>query len=157
MSKELGTNVLVYVRPLGETGAFTVIAGQTSSQMTRARRTVDSTDKTTEGWATSSPGLKEGTITCSGQCVWPDTDGLGVVDAAWDDETETGGLVEVYCQLNAAGKGYYGMATVASADISGETEDNTAYSLTFNPSSAMTSVAAMTIDRNAGTATIPAP
>jgi TP901-1 family phage major tail protein len=157
MGTELGTNVLVYVRPVGATGAFTIIAGQRDSQMTRTRRSVDSTDKTTKGWATSSPGLKEASITCSGQCVWPDADGLGVVDEAWDDETATGGLVEVYCQLNAAGKGYYGTAAVASADISGPTEENTTYSLTLNPNGAMTSVEAMAIDTAAGTATIPAP
>ncbi len=155
MAKELGTNVLVYVRPVGDEDAFTVIAGQRDSQMTRTRRSVDSTDKTTKGWATSSPGLKEASITCSGQCVWPDADGLGVVDEAWDDEAATGGLVEVYCQLNAAGKGYHGTAAVASCDISGAAEDHTTYSITLNPNGAMTAVETMTIDTAAGTATIP--
>lgn len=135
MAKQRGKIVKVMVGNGGDpTETFNVIKGEVSCRLQLTRDSLDTSDKSTDDWATSITGLKNASVTCSGKLDWPDANGLARIKSAWDNGTE------VNCQVIIASDDsmYEGAWTVSSFEISGEANGVAEFSFTLAPAAALT-------------------
>ncbi len=138
MAKEKGTNVKVYVGDANPATVLNALSGEKESNFTGDAGQIDTSDKTNSGWRTYIPGLKDGTITFSGQCDWGDT-AFETLRTQWNAQT----TLEHYIRLNVAGDGYRGPMAVTQMTITGAAEDVATYSGTLVMVSAPTETTAV--------------
>lgn len=127
MAKERGTQVLLKVGDGASPEVFTSLAGQQSTEMNINGNPIDTSDKTTNDWGTALQGIKNMTITCSGQVSWPDTAGLERLRS----QMHAGNTVNCRIVLNTAGANYEGAFSITDLSITGDRDNVTSYSLTL--------------------------
>lgn len=139
MAKELGTNMKVYVGDANPATAFTPLGGERTSGFGGSTKQISTSDKNNQDWDTYIAGLKGAIIDVSGQCDWPDTDGLAAIQAAWENKTP----LEYYIRLNINGDGYRGVYDVTNFRTDGDAENVTEYTVQLSPRAALTRVTAV--------------
>lgn len=134
MTKESGTNVLLYVNAgVGSPTSFELVAGQQTTTWVGNTETDDITDKGHGGWGSTISTLIRGQVNCSGKADWPDTNGLDQVRAAWQARTQ----IEAQIVLNSSGKKYFGNFYVTAFNIDGAHNRATEYSFTLDSAEAL--------------------
>ena len=110
----------------------TVVGGQRNASLEMSAETIDTTVKTTGGWASKITGIKSWTSSCDG-VYFVDDAGLEAAQTAFMNGTEV--------QLefsNSAGLSYSGQAVITSMSVEAGQEDIVSYTISFEGTGALT-------------------
>ena len=109
-----------------------VVGGQRNASLEMSAETIDTTVKTTGGWASKIPGMKSWTSSCDGIYFLDDV-GLAAAQTAFMNGTEV--------KLEFS-KGedlvYSGQAVITSMSVEAGQEDVVAYTISFEGTGALT-------------------
>ena len=125
MSAIKGLDVLIKV-------GSQVVGGQRNASLEMSAETIDTTVKTTGGWASKITGIKSWTSSCDG-VYFVDDAGLEAAQTAFMNGTEV--------QLefsNSAGLSYSGQAVITSMSVEAGQEDIVSYTISFEGTGALT-------------------
>ena len=110
----------------------TVVGGQRNASLEMSAETIDTTVKTTGGWASKIPGIKSWTSSCDGIYFLNDA-GLKAAQTAFMNGTAV--------QLdfsNSSGLAYSGQAVITSMSVEAGQEDIVSYTISFEGTGALT-------------------
>ena len=110
----------------------TVVGGQRNASLEMSAETIDTTVKSTGGWAAKIPGIKSWTSSCDG-VYFVDDAGLEAAQAAFMNGTE----VKLDFS-NSAGLAYSGQAVITSMSVEAGQEDIVSYTISFEGTGALT-------------------
>ena len=110
----------------------TVVGGQRNASLEMSAETIDTTVKSTGGWAAKIPGIKSWTSSCDGVYFLDDA-GLEAAQAAFMNGTE----VKLDFS-NSAGLAYSGQAVITSMSVEAGQEDIVSYTISFEGTGALT-------------------
>ena len=125
MSAIKGLDVLVKV-------GSQVVGGQRNASLEMSAETIDTTVKTTGGWASKIPGIKSWTSSC---------DGVYFVDDAGLEAAQTAFMNGTAVSLefsNSNGLTYSGQAVITSMAVEAGQEDIVSYTISFEGTGALT-------------------
>ena len=125
MSAIKGLDVLIKV-------GSTVVGGQRNASLEMSAETIDTTVKSTGGWAAKIPGIKSWTSSCDG-VYFVDDAGLEAAQAAFMNGTE----VKLDFS-NSSGLAYSGQAVITSMAVEAGQEDIVSYTISFEGTGALT-------------------
>ena len=125
MSAIKGLDVLIKV-------GSTVVGGQRNASLEMSAETIDTTVKSTGGWAAKIPGMKSWTSSCDGVYFLDDA-GLEAAQAAFMNGTE----VKLDFS-NSSGLAYSGQAVITSMSVEAGQEDIVSYTISFEGTGALT-------------------
>lgn len=125
MSAIKGLDVLIKV-------GSTVVGGQRNASLEMSAETIDTTVKSTGGWASKIPGMKSWTSSCDGVYFLDDA-GLTAAQTAFMNGTEV--KLEF---SNEEGLAYSGQAVITSMSVEAGQEDVVAYTISFEGTGALT-------------------
>jgi TP901-1 family phage major tail protein len=131
MAKERGKNVLLKVDTGVSPTVFQSLAGQRGCTISINGSTIDTSDKTSEGWATALASLKTLEIQCSGIANWPDTNGLDKIREAATAAADDDAVILARAVLNSAGAYYECTFAISNLEIDGPHDGATSYSFTL--------------------------
>ena len=125
MSAIKGLDVLIKV-------GSQVVGGQRNASLEMSAETIDTTVKTTGGWASKIPGIKSWTSSC---------DGVYFLDDAGLEAAQTAFMSGAAVQLEFS-KGvelvYSGQAVITSMSVEAGQEDVVSYTISFEGTGALT-------------------
>ena len=128
MSAIKGLDVLIKV-------GSTVVGGQRNASLEMSAETIDTTVKSTGGWAAKIPGIKSWTSSCDGVYFLDDA-GLKAAQTAFMNGTE------VKLEFSkASGLAYSGQAVITSMSVEAGQEDVVSYTISFEGTGALTASA----------------
>ena len=110
----------------------TVVGGQRNASLEMSAETIDTTVKTTGGWAAKIPGIKSWTSSC---------DGVYFVDDAGLEAAQTAFMNGTAVSLefsNSSGLSYSGQAVITSMSVEAGQEDIVSYTISFEGTGALT-------------------
>ena len=110
----------------------TVVGGQRNASLEMSAETIDTTVKTTGGWAAKIPGIKSWTSSC---------DGVYFVDDAGLEAAQTAFMNGTAVSLefsNSNGLSYSGQAVITSMAVEAGQEDIVSYTISFEGTGALT-------------------
>ena len=110
----------------------TVVGGQRNASLEMSAETIDTTVKTTGGWAAKIPGMKSWTSSCDGVYFLDDA-GLSAAQTAFMNGTPV--------QLEFSkeeGLAYSGQAVITSMAVEAGQEDIVSYTISFEGTGALT-------------------
>ena len=110
----------------------TVVGGQRNASLEMSAETIDTTVKTTGGWASKITGIKSWTSSCDGIYFVDDT-GLEAAQAAFMNGTEV-----KLDFTNSSGLAYSGQAVITSMSVEAGQEDVVSYTISFEGTGALT-------------------
>ena len=125
MSAIKGLDVLIKV-------GSQVVGGQRNASLEMSAETIDTTVKTTGGWAAKIPGIKSWTSSC---------DGVYFVDDAGLEAAQTAFMNGTAVSLefsNSSGLTYSGQAVITSMSVEAGQEDIVSYTISFEGTGALT-------------------
>ena len=125
MSAIKGLDVLIKV-------GSQVVGGQRNASLEMSAETIDTTVKTTGGWAAKIPGIKSWTSSC---------DGVYFVDDAGLEAAQTAFMNGTAVSLefsNSSGLSYSGQAVITSMSVEAGQEDIVSYTISFEGTGALT-------------------
>lgn len=125
MSAIKGLDVLIKV-------GSQVVGGQRNASLEMSAETIDTTVKTTGGWAAKIPGIKSWTSSC---------DGVYFVDDAGLEAAQTAFMNGTAVSLefsNSSGLSYSGQAVITSMAVEAGQEDIVSYTISFEGTGALT-------------------
>ena len=125
MSAIKGLDVLIKV-------GSQVVGGQRNASLEMSAETIDTTVKTTGGWAAKIPGIKSWTSSC---------DGVYFVDDAGLEAAQTAFMNGTAVSLefsNSNGLTYSGQAVITSMSVEAGQEDIVSYTISFEGTGALT-------------------
>ena len=125
MSAIKGLDVLIKV-------GSQVVGGQRNASLEMSAETIDTTVKTTGGWAAKIPGMKSWTSSC---------DGVYFLDDAGLSAAQTAFMSGTPVQLvfsNTDGLAYSGQAVITSMSVEAGQEDIVSYTISFEGTGALT-------------------
>ena len=125
MSAIKGLDVLIKV-------GSQVVGGQRNASLEMSAETIDTTVKTTGGWAAKIPGIKSWTSSC---------DGVYFVDDAGLEAAQTAFMNGTAVSLefsNSSGLSYSGQAVITSMSVEAGQEDIVSYTIAFEGTGALT-------------------
>ena len=125
MSAIKGLDVLIKV-------GSQVVGGQRNASLEMSAETIDTTVKTTGGWAAKIPGIKSWTSSC---------DGVYFVDDAGLEAAQTAFMNGTAVSLefsNSDGLSYSGQAVITSMAVEAGQEDIVSYTISFEGTGALT-------------------
>ena len=125
MSAIKGLDVLIKV-------GSQVVGGQRNASVEMSAETIDTTVKTTGGWASKIPGIKSWTSSC---------DGVYFVDDAGLEAAQTAFMNGTAVSLefsNSNGLSYSGQAVITSMAVEAGQEDIVSYTISFEGTGALT-------------------
>ena len=125
MSAIKGLDVLIKV-------GTQVVGGQRNASLEMSAETIDTTVKSTGGWAAKIPGMKSWTSSCDGVYFLDDA-GLEAAQAAFMNGTE----VKLDFS-NSSGLAYSGQAVITSMSVEAGQEDIVSYTISFEGTGALT-------------------
>lgn len=125
MSAIKGLDVLIKV-------GSQVVGGQRNASLEMSAETIDTTVKSTGGWASKIPGMKSWTSSCDGVYFLDDA-GLEAAQAAFMNGTE----VKLDFS-NSSGLAYSGQAVITSMSVEAGQEDVVSYTISFEGTGALT-------------------
>ena len=109
-----------------------VVGGQRNASLEMSAETIDTTVKTTGGWASKIPGIKSWTSSC---------DGIYFLDDAGLEAAQTAFMNGTSVQLDFS-KGedlvYSGQAVITSMSVEAGQEDIVSYTISFEGTGALT-------------------
>ena len=109
-----------------------VVGGQRNASLEMSAETIDTTVKTTGGWASKIPGMKSWTSSC---------DGVYFLDDAGLEAAQTAFINGTAVQLvfsNSEGLAYSGQAVITSMSVEAGQEDVVSYTISFEGTGALT-------------------
>ena len=109
-----------------------VVGGQRNASLEMSAETIDTTVKSTGGWAAKIPGIKSWTSSCDG-VYFVDDAGLEAAQAAFMNGTE----VKLDFS-NSNGLAYSGQAVITSMSVEAGQEDIVSYTISFEGTGALT-------------------
>ena len=109
-----------------------VVGGQRNASLEMSAETIDTTVKSTGGWAAKIPGIKSWTSSCDGVYFLDDA-GLQAAQAAFMNGTE----VKLDFS-NSSGLAYSGQAVITSMSVEAGQEDIVSYTISFEGTGALT-------------------
>lgn len=109
-----------------------VVGGQRNASLEMSAETIDTTVKSTGGWASKIPGIKSWTSSCDG-VYFVDDAGLEAAQAAFMNGTE----VKLDFS-NSSGLAYSGQAVITSMSVEAGQEDIVSYTISFEGTGALT-------------------
>ena len=125
MSAIKGLDVLIKV-------GSQVVGGQRNASLEMSAETIDTTVKTTGGWAAKIPGMKSWTSSCDGVYFLDDA-GLSAAQTAFMNGTP------VQLEFSKAeGLAYSGQAVITSMAVEAGQEDIVSYTISFEGTGALT-------------------
>ena len=110
----------------------TVVGGQRNASLEMSAETIDTTVKTTGGWASKITGIKSWTSSC---------DGVYFVDDAGLEAAQTAFMNGTAVSLefsNSSGLSYSGQAVITSMAVEAGQEDIVSYTISFEGTGALT-------------------
>ena len=110
----------------------TVVGGQRNASLEMSAETIDTTVKTTGGWASKITGIKSWTSSC---------DGVYFVDDAGLEAAQTAFMNGTAVSLefsNSSGLSYSGQAVITSMSVEAGQEDIVSYTISFEGTGALT-------------------
>ena len=110
----------------------TVVGGQRNASLEMSAETIDTTVKSTGGWASKIPGIKSWTSSC---------DGVYFVDDAGLEAAQTAFMNGTAVSLeftNSSGLSYSGQAVITSMSVEAGQEDVVSYTISFEGTGALT-------------------
>ena len=110
----------------------TVVGGQRNASLEMSAETIDTTVKTTGGWASKITGIKSWTSSC---------DGVYFVDDAGLEAAQTAFMNGTPVSLefsNSNGLSYSGQAVITSMSVEAGQEDIVSYTISFEGTGALT-------------------
>ena len=110
----------------------TVVGGQRNASLEMSAETIDTTVKTTGGWASKIPGIKSWTSSCDG-VYFVDDGGLEAAQTAFMNGTAVS--LEF---SNSNGLSYSGQAVITSMAVEAGQEDIVSYTISFEGTGALT-------------------
>ena len=110
----------------------TVVGGQRNASLEMSAETIDTTVKTTGGWASKITGIKSWTSSCDG-IYFVDDAGLEAAQAAFMNGTEV-----KLDFTNSSGLAYSGQAVITSMSVEAGQEDVVSYTISFEGTGALT-------------------
>ena len=125
MSAIKGLDVLIKV-------GSQVVGGQRNASLEMSAETIDTTVKTTGGWAAKIPGIKSWTSSC---------DGVYFLDDAGLEAAQTAFMNGTAVSLefsNSSGLSYSGQAVITSMSVEAGQEDIVSYTISFEGTGALT-------------------
>ena len=125
MSAIKGLDVLIKV-------GSQVVGGQRNASVEMSAETIDTTVKTTGGWAAKIPGIKSWTSSC---------DGVYFLDDAGLEAAQTAFMNGTAVSLefsNSDGLSYSGQAVITSMAVEAGQEDIVSYTISFEGTGALT-------------------
>lgn len=125
MSAIKGLDVLIKV-------GSQVVGGQRNASLEMSAETIDTTVKSTGGWAAKIPGMKSWTSSC---------DGVYFLDDAGLSAAQTAFMSGTPVQLvfsNTDGLAYSGQAVITSMSVEAGQEDVVSYTISFEGTGALT-------------------
>ena len=125
MSAIKGLDVLIKV-------GSQVVGGQRNASLEMSAETIDTTVKSTGGWASKIPGIKSWTSSC---------DGVYFVDDAGLEAAQTAFMNGTAVSLefsNSSGLTYSGQAVITSMSVEAGQEDVVSYTISFEGTGALT-------------------
>ena len=125
MSAIKGLDVLIKV-------GSQVVGGQRNASLEMSAETIDTTVKTTGGWASKIPGMKSWTSSCDG-IYFLDDAGLKAAQTAFMNGTPVS--LEF---SNSDGLAYSGQAVITSMAVEAGQEDIVSYTISFEGTGALT-------------------
>lgn len=125
MSAIKGLDVLIKV-------GSQVVGGQRNASLEMSAETIDTTVKSTGGWAAKIPGLKSWTSSCDG-IYFLDDEGLAAAQTAFMNGT----AVQLEFS-NTDGLAYSGQAVITSMSVEAGQEDVVSYTISFEGTGALT-------------------
>ena len=125
MSAIKGLDVLIKV-------GSQVVGGQRNASLEMSAETIDTTVKSTGGWAAKIPGIKSWTSSCDGVYFLDDT-GLEAAQTAFMN----GNAVQLEFS-KAEGLAYSGQAVITSMAVEAGQEDVVSYTISFEGTGALT-------------------
>ena len=109
-----------------------VVGGQRNASLEMSAETIDTTVKTTGGWASKITGIKSWTSSC---------DGVYFVDDAGLEAAQTAFMNGTAVSLefsNSSGLSYSGQAVITSMSVEAGQEDVVSYTISFEGTGALT-------------------
>ena len=109
-----------------------VVGGQRNASLEMSAETIDTTVKTTGGWAAKIPGIKSWTSSC---------DGVYFLDDAGLEAAQTAFMNGTAVSLefsNSNGLTYSGQAVITSMSVEAGQEDIVSYTISFEGTGALT-------------------
>ena len=109
-----------------------VVGGQRNASLEMSAETIDTTVKTTGGWASKITGIKSWTSSC---------DGVYFVDDAGLEAAQTAFMNGTAVNLeftNSSGLAYSGQAVITSMSVEAGQEDIVSYTISFEGTGALT-------------------
>ena len=109
-----------------------VVGGQRNASLEMSAETIDTTVKSTGGWASKIPGIKSWTSSC---------DGVYFVDDAGLEAAQTAFMNGTAVSLefsNSNGLSYSGQAVITSMSVEAGQEDIVSYTISFEGTGALT-------------------
>ena len=109
-----------------------VVGGQRNASLEMSAETIDTTVKTTGGWAAKIPGIKSWTSSC---------DGIYFLDDAGLEAAQTAFMNGTAVSLefsNSSGLSYSGQAVITSMSVEAGQEDVVSYTISFEGTGALT-------------------
>ena len=125
MSAIKGLDVLIKV-------GSTVVGGQRNASLEMSAETIDTTVKSTGGWAAKIPGIKSWTSSCDGVYFLDDA-GLEAAQTAFMEGTEVKLDFSKGAELV-----YSGQAVITSMSVEAGQEDVVSYTISFEGTGALT-------------------
>ena len=113
----------------------TVVGGQRNASLEMSAETIDTTVKSTGGWAAKIPGIKSWTSSCDGVYFLDDT-GLTAAQTAFMNGTEV--KLEFSKGTDLV---YSGQAVITSMSVEAGQEDVVSYTISFEGTGALTATA----------------
>ena len=109
-----------------------VVGGQRNASLEMSAETIDTTVKSTGGWASKIPGIKSWTSSC---------DGIYFLDDAGLEAAQTAFMNGTAVSLefsNSNGLTYSGQAVITSMSVEAGQEDIVSYTISFEGTGALT-------------------
>jgi TP901-1 family phage major tail protein len=133
MAKVAGVDVLLKVKD-SATGTLTVVGGQTGASLSRSASTIDTSDKTTGGWATSMAGLKSWSLDAEGFVSLGD-EGQELLELAFENRETVFADIRIGADTNVDGITYTGEAVITKLDNEFGQSDAVTFSLSVEGAS----------------------
>ncbi len=138
MTKLLGNDYRLWIES-GTPDTYNLIKGQQTLTVSRTSNKIDTTDKSSGTYATSTPGLMDLTISCEGIADLPDANGFTLLETNFIGQDTKKFQIR---KDGASGDGsdvvFAGTMNIDSLNINYGQNDVVKYSTTLSPASAPT-------------------
>lgn len=128
MTKVAGVDVLLKVTD--DTGNLRVVGGQTGATLNREAETIDTTDKTSDGWASSLAGIKNWSIDADGFVVLGN-EAFDLIEDTFDAREKLIAEIRVGADHNENGKTYMGEVYIVDLPLEFAQDDAVTYSISL--------------------------